>query len=86
MTNTVLLVLIGAFIGWNLPQPGWAKWVQAKFLALFDRIKAKFQRKSKPDMKKTKTKTKTKKECVALHCIAVFSTYLLLILYSNQAY
>jgi hypothetical protein len=62
MTNTVLLVLIGAFIGWNLPQPGWAKWVQAKFLALFDRIKAKFQRKSKPDMKKTKTKTKTKKE------------------------
>ena len=46
MTNTILLVLIGAFIGWNLPQPGWAKWTQAKFVGLFGKIKAKFSKKS----------------------------------------
>jgi hypothetical protein len=25
MLDTVLLIAIGAFIGWNLPQPFWAK-------------------------------------------------------------
>lgn len=44
MTNTLLLVLIGAFIGWNLPQPGWAKWLQAKGIALAKKIKAKFSK------------------------------------------
>jgi len=66
MTNTALLILIGAFIGWNLPQPSWAKWVQAKFLALFGKIKAKFHRKPKlapeSDMKKSKVKTKKEKK------------------------
>tara|TARA_Y100000592_G_C5271070_1_gene221892 strand:- start:201 stop:341 length:141 start_codon:yes stop_codon:yes gene_type:complete len=46
MTNTILLLLIGAFIGWNLPQPGWAKWIQAKALGLFTKIKAKFNKES----------------------------------------
>ena len=45
MTNTILLILIGAFVGWNLPQPGWAKWVQKKAVAMANRIKAKFQKK-----------------------------------------
>lgn len=27
--NTILLVLIGMFIGWNFPQPFWAKTVQS---------------------------------------------------------
>ncbi len=42
MTNTLLLVLIGAFVGWNLPQPVWAKWIQAKGISIFSKIKAKF--------------------------------------------
>jgi hypothetical protein len=46
MTNTILLVLIGAFIGWNLPQPIWAKWIQAKAVSLFKKIQAKFTKKS----------------------------------------
>jgi hypothetical protein len=63
MTNTLLLVLIGAFIGWNLPQPAWAKWLQAKGVSLFNRIKSKFSSKknSETEMKKTK-KTKTTKK------------------------
>ena len=39
MTNTILLLLIGAFIGW-------AKWIQAKALGLFTKIKAKFNKES----------------------------------------
>ena len=42
MTNTIILVLAGAFIGWNLPQPAWAKWLQAKATAFAVRIKNKF--------------------------------------------
>ena len=45
MTNTIILILIGAFIGWNLPQPGWAKWIQAKALRMFGKLKSKFQKK-----------------------------------------
>lgn len=44
MSNTLILLLIGAFIGWNLPQPGWAKWLQSKVVALFGKIKAKFNK------------------------------------------
>lgn len=33
MTDTLLWVAIGAFIGWNFPQPFWAVWVQEKFKA-----------------------------------------------------
>ena len=45
MTNTILLILIGAFIGWNLHQPVWAKWIQKKAVAMANRIKAKFKKK-----------------------------------------
>lgn len=32
-------VAVGAFVGWNLPQPDWAKEVQAKVKAYLDRNK-----------------------------------------------
>jgi hypothetical protein len=32
---TLLAGLVGLFIGWNLPQPEWAKIVQAKVLSYF---------------------------------------------------
>jgi hypothetical protein len=62
MTNSILLVLIGAFIGWNIPQPVWAKWLQAKGVAFFGKIRAKFTSKKnfKSEMKKTKATKKTK--------------------------
>ena len=47
MTEPLLLIMIGAFIGWNFPQPVWAKWVQAKTVSVFGRFKAKFSKKSK---------------------------------------
>jgi hypothetical protein len=28
--GTMFWVLIGAFIGWNFPQPWWAKYIQGK--------------------------------------------------------
>lgn len=31
--TTLFLVLIGAFVGWNLPQPEWASKFQAKVMA-----------------------------------------------------
>ena len=31
----LLLLLLGAFIGWNFPQPEFAKTIQAKILSLF---------------------------------------------------
>lgn len=33
--GTMFWVLIGAFIGWNFPQPWWAKYIQAKVVAKF---------------------------------------------------
>jgi len=30
MLSTAFWVIIGMFIGWNLPQPAWAKALQAK--------------------------------------------------------
>ena len=32
--STLLTLLIGMFIGWNLPQPGWAKTLQDKIVDL----------------------------------------------------
>lgn len=32
MLDTFLLIALGAFIGWNFPQPFWAKIVQAKII------------------------------------------------------
>ena len=32
MLETTFWIFIGAFIGWNLPQPSWAKNFQEKYL------------------------------------------------------
>jgi hypothetical protein len=34
MIEAAIYVLIGAFVGWNLPQPSWAKNVQDRILAV----------------------------------------------------
>lgn len=34
MLETLFWLALGAFIGWNLPQPEFAKNLQAKFLSL----------------------------------------------------
>ena len=31
--STLLILIIGIFIGWNLPQPDWAKTLQDKVVA-----------------------------------------------------
>jgi len=35
MIEAIIFILIGAFIGWNLPQPQWAKSTQSKILNFF---------------------------------------------------
>ncbi len=30
--STLLILIIGIFIGWNLPQPAWAKTIQERLL------------------------------------------------------
>jgi hypothetical protein len=32
--STLLILVIGIFIGWNLPQPGWARAIQDKLLGM----------------------------------------------------
>jgi len=32
--STLITLLIGMFIGWNLPQPGWARALQDKVMQL----------------------------------------------------
>lgn len=34
MLDTLLWIAVGAFIGWNFPQPFWAKIVQEKLVNL----------------------------------------------------
>jgi hypothetical protein len=34
MFDTLLWIAVGAFIGWNLPQPFWAKMIQEKILSM----------------------------------------------------
>ena len=29
MLDVLFWIAVGAFIGWNVPQPGYAKWLQA---------------------------------------------------------
>ncbi len=41
MLETALYVLIGALIGWNFPQPFWAKQLQAKVEQLWANFKKK---------------------------------------------
>ncbi len=33
MIEFLIYILIGAFIGWNLPQPAWAKQLQEKIIS-----------------------------------------------------
>jgi hypothetical protein len=35
MLETIFWLLVGAFVGWNFPQPDYAKSIQAKILGLF---------------------------------------------------
>ena len=35
MLSSIIFLAIGAFIGWNFPQPDYAKTIQAKVLAFF---------------------------------------------------
>jgi hypothetical protein len=35
MIEAAIYILIGAFVGWNLPQPAWATSAQAKILGFF---------------------------------------------------
>ena len=37
MLETLLYLLLGAFVGWNFPQPEFAKNIQAKVLAIFNK-------------------------------------------------
>jgi len=37
MFDIVLWVAIGAFVGWNFPQPWWAKAIQNKIVNLFNK-------------------------------------------------
>lgn len=39
MLDTLLLIAIGAFIGWNFPQPFWAVWVQNKITTMWNNFK-----------------------------------------------
>jgi len=41
MLETLFYIIIGAFIGWNFPQPQYAKDIQAKYLQKYiDGLKA----------------------------------------------
>jgi len=35
MLDTLFWLAVGAFVGWNFPQPEFAKTIQAKILSLF---------------------------------------------------
>jgi len=34
MLDTIVLLLIGAFIGWHFPEPSWAKVIKTKVLSM----------------------------------------------------
>ncbi len=34
----LIFLLIGMFIGWNMPQPAWAKTIQDKFSSIFSNL------------------------------------------------
>jgi hypothetical protein len=37
MSDTLIWLAVGAFIGWNFPQPFWAAYVQGKVKAFFSK-------------------------------------------------
>jgi hypothetical protein len=44
MIKLVIAGLIGAFIGWNIPQPAWAAKVQAWVVEQYNKLKAKLSK------------------------------------------
>ena len=36
--ETILFILLGMFIGWNFPQPTWAKYVQRKMVDFLRKV------------------------------------------------
>jgi hypothetical protein len=39
MIETALLILLGAFIGWNLPEPMWAKSIRNSISKYYNGVK-----------------------------------------------
>lgn len=39
MLSVVFWIVLGIFIGWNLPQPNWAKSVQEKIAGIWNGIR-----------------------------------------------
>ena len=39
MLETIFWIAVGAFVGWNLPQPSWARVIQAKIQAMIRGVK-----------------------------------------------
>ncbi len=37
MMDILFWVAVGAFVGWNFPQPFWAKWVQEKVVDMWNK-------------------------------------------------
>lgn len=37
MLDIILWIAVGAFVGWNFPQPSWAKAIQEKIKGLFNK-------------------------------------------------
>ena len=35
MLETLIWILVGAFVGWHFPQPSWAKAIETKIHSLF---------------------------------------------------
>ena len=38
MFDILLWVAVGVFVGWNLPQPAWAVWVQDRVVGFFKKF------------------------------------------------
>jgi hypothetical protein len=41
MLNILFWIAVGVFIGWNLPQPAWAKQMQDRVANLFNELTSK---------------------------------------------
>jgi len=39
MLDTLLWIAVGAFVGWNFPQPFWAKMIQDKIKSIINKEK-----------------------------------------------
>jgi hypothetical protein len=37
MIDTLFWILVGAFIGWNFPQPWWARIIQSRIVDFFQK-------------------------------------------------